>query len=344
MDNNEEKNDETTKSLIAGAAYALFFVLAFLSVRNHKMDTLIWNVDSAKHRPALKDNGAASPLPYLLLNRFKGRLGNKMFQYCSTLGIANASGMQPILSLRTKGAREFQSIFELTPGHVTDGVFLRKWTYIKENRSIGFMESLMHKRSKDTKIAGYLLYHQYFDHMEPLVRKEMTFRKNIRDRAVTMLKKTLHNIVKHRGRTYKDVTYIGIHARRTDLATYKSMQDGVASPNKIYFMKAMEYFKSKFPNTVFIISSDDRRWANSNIRRRRTDAAIVAGKNIPAVDMAVLGMCNHSIMSIGTFGWWSSWLAGGETVYYSKNPIPGSSRSKRFFAKDFYLPQWVAIP
>lgn len=32
------------------------------------------------------------------------------------------------------------------------------------------------------------------------------------------------------------------------------------------------------------------------------------------VDLASLSSCNHSIMSFGTFGMWSSLLAGGEVV------------------------------
>lgn len=31
--------------------------------------------------------------------------------------------------------------------------------------------------------------------------------------------------------------------------------------------------------------------------------------------MAILAACNHSVFSLGTFGFWASYLAGGEVVY-----------------------------
>ncbi|KAH3835789.1 hypothetical protein DPMN_109153 [Dreissena polymorpha] len=36
--------------------------------------------------------------------------------------------------------------------------------------------------------------------------------------------------------------------------------------------------------------------------------------NSDAVDMAVLSLCDHTIVSTGTFGWWAAWLAGGTTI------------------------------
>ena len=32
-------------------------------------------------------------------------------------------------------------------------------------------------------------------------------------------------------------------------------------------------------------------------------------------DMAVLSLCHHSAMTVGSFGFWSSFLAGGTKVY-----------------------------
>jgi galactoside 2-L-fucosyltransferase 1/2 len=29
-----------------------------------------------------------------------------------------------------------------------------------------------------------------------------------------------------------------------------------------------------------------------------------------------LSMCNHTIITVGSFGWWSAWLANGTTVYF----------------------------
>ena len=44
---------------------------------------------------------------------------------------------------------------------------------------------------------------------------------------------------------------------------------------------------------------------------------VYSGLNTPERDMALLSLCEHTVVSVGSFGWWSAWLANGVTVYYS---------------------------
>ena len=61
--------------------------------------------------------------------------------------------------------------------------------------------------------------------------------------------------------------------------------------------------------------------------------------------MAVLTLCDHSILSIGTFGWWSAWLTGGKVVYYSPNSVCGNTtthtQDKR--VRGYHLEDWVPL-
>ena len=43
------------------------------------------------------------------------------------------------------------------------------------------------------------------------------------------------------------------------------------------------------------------------------------------LDLAILSMCNHSVVDYGTFGLWAALLAGGRIILptgYSKTPTP----------------------
>jgi galactoside 2-L-fucosyltransferase 1/2 len=60
-------------------------------------------------------------------------------------------------------------------------------------------------------------------------------------------------------------------------------------------------------------------------------------------DMAILSKCNHTIMTVGTFGWWAGFLAGGITVYFKDFPAVGSELSLGFDAGDYFLPEWVGL-
>jgi hypothetical protein len=46
-----------------------------------------------------------------------------------------------------------------------------------------------------------------------------------------------------------------------------------------------------------------------------SDTIILEGNSAP-VDMATLSLTNHTIMTVGSFGWLIGWLTGGITVYY----------------------------
>ena len=59
----------------------------------------------------------------------------------------------------------------------------------------------------------------------------------------TRVKKTLKQIAKHKKLQPKDVTYVGIHNRRTDHLEYVSTHLGFEPIEADYFIDAMEYFR-----------------------------------------------------------------------------------------------------
>ena len=61
--------------------------------------------------------------------------------------------------------------------------------------------------------------------------------------------------------------------------------------------------------------------------------------------MCALSMCNHTIITVGSFGWWSAWLANGTTVYF-KDVAKQNSPLRKAFSKDmsdFFFPSWVGL-
>lgn len=85
-----------------------------------------------------------------------------------------------------------------------------------------------------------------------------------------------------------------------------------------FYKAAMRIFEEKHHNVVFIIVSDDPVWCWKKFGSKQN--AYVANKhqkNSPALDLAILASCNHTIYDYGTFGEWGALLAGGETIYYN---------------------------
>jgi len=63
------------------------------------------------------------------------------------------------------------------------------------------------------------------------------------------------------------------------------------------------------------------------------------------VDMCSLTKCNHSIITVGSFGWWAAWLANGLTIYYKDIAMNGSEYRGDFSENmtDFFYPGWIGF-
>merc|ERR1712032_885443 len=67
--------------------------------------------------------------------------------------------------------------------------------------------------------------------------------------------------------------------------------------------------------SVFLVVSDDMVWCKRNLAASDT---FMVGGNSPQVDLAIMALCNASIIDYGTFGVWGAVLAGGETIVSNK--------------------------
>ena len=118
----------------------------------------------------------------------------------------------------------------------------------------------------------------------------------------------------------KQVTYVGIHNRRTDYLEFRRKHLKLKKLYKEYFEDAMDYFMEEYgPNVAFIYVSDDMKWGRRKLSR------LPHSKNLfflgcgefndvecIAKDLALLANCNHTITTHGTFGNSAAFLAGGE--------------------------------
>jgi galactoside 2-L-fucosyltransferase 1/2 len=61
--------------------------------------------------------------------------------------------------------------------------------------------------------------------------------------------------------------------------------------------------------------------------------------------MAMLASCDHTISTVGSFGWWIGWLSGGDVTYF-KWPAKEGSPLRKQYGKDFsdyFYPGWIGL-
>ncbi|XP_064611113.1 galactoside alpha-(1,2)-fucosyltransferase 2-like [Liolophura sinensis] len=259
------------------------------------------------------------------------RLGNQMFGYASAFSIAKRNGMKPLIDTILRRyfllPSSLKNNSELWSNTCTELPILR------ENASTcnAFDPHLWRISGQRTlRIIGCLRSWKYLIGHETEIRREFTFRDFIQKRARKALDGALqdHSIA---GRVL-----VGVHVRRGDRLHIDSMP----VPGKSYFRKAMNFMRAKFKGAIFVVCSEDIGWAKEALFSSDT---VFVETGEAAVDFAVLTMCNHTIMSVGTFGWWAAWLANGTTIYYKHAFRPDTRAAHHTVMQEFMPPHWIAI-
>lgn len=115
----------------------------------------------------------------------------------------------------------------------------------------------------------------------------------------------------------KDITFIGIHNRRTDHLAWTQKKHKRSPLKASYFYDAMDKFREDYDNVAFLFVSDDMPWGKKNIKDKNNDLFFV-GKGESTVDLdigtdlAIMANANHTIITRGTYSMWGAILSGGE--------------------------------
>jgi galactoside 2-L-fucosyltransferase 1/2 len=122
-----------------------------------------------------------------------------------------------------------------------------------------------------------------------------------------------------------------------------------------YLRKSLKYMIDRFNGQclLFIVCSDDMKWTQSRFPVLLSNVTVSDSSSCQpevafsvnrtaAQDLAILSGCNHTVITIGTYGWWAAYLAGGVTVYCDKYP-PSGKIPLMVRQDDLYLPTWKGL-
>ncbi|XP_014779627.1 galactoside alpha-(1,2)-fucosyltransferase 2 isoform X2 [Octopus bimaculoides] len=306
----------------------IFFIVFFLGVIIfHYLDILgvIYTINYLVHRQQ-DDTKVLCP-------KFVGGLGNQMFQYASLYGIAKSKNMTLLIDAECELNQLF-SISAVTLPHVACWFLKTRTDY----RPCAFNKDTMNfSADQNYQMQGYLQSWQYFHRAEPALRQIFKFKAAIREKAESILKQAIE--VHQKQVRNQALTFIAIHIRRGDITKDNFKTYGYNTASLDYIRRAMQYFSERYHRILFLVCTNDMEWAKRYLHKKN----VYFVENQPReVDMALMASCNHTIMTVGSFGWWSAWLANGEVVYY-RYPASRGSKLRKAFSKemtDYYYPKW----
>ena len=256
---------------------------------------------------------------YSMSTVLRGRMGSWMFKYAALLGISSLTGHKPVLH---PDFSELKVIFpSLTVPLSYDNTELKLLREDKFNVTNSILCIEKYARGRHVDLLGSFEKHIYFEHIRDQIRHEFAFNDQIQQQASAFF---THAIPDY---NTKDIITVGMHFRLGD-KFHNPKHKNTSIMRTSYFINAMDYFANKHrrEQLYFVFISDEQDWVTKNIiplTQRYNDQVVRSLDNSPAVDLAILAACSHTVISVGTFSWWGAWLSMGTTVYYSGLPRPG---------------------
>lgn len=250
--------------------------------------------------------------------RFKGGLGNQMFQYAfgKSLEIRNrVVGYSTGFYDDFPNSRRFDLLnafgnIELNLGY--DDVFkvtLDRWRNLADKK-MSYKErffwdekeeeyGVFNKNVYETEncvFSGYWQSYLYFEELRSELIKD--FELKIFSEEVKKMYDTI-NVSEN---------YVSIHIRRGDYLKFDEIYGQICTSS--YYKNAISYCKKTMKAPRFIVFSDDINWAEQNLCIE--DAIYFRGENYKQYnfwdDMALMSVCNTNIIANSTFSWWGAWL------------------------------------
>ncbi|XP_073512106.1 galactoside alpha-(1,2)-fucosyltransferase 2-like [Phyllobates terribilis] len=264
-----------------------------------------------------------------------GRLGNLMGEYATLYALAKLNGHKAYVMPEMYWP--LSNVFKITLPMLDQQKFrqidwinfpLHDWMS-PEYKEIDF---------DFVQLLGYPCSWTFYEEVKDEILREFTFHDNIKEEANNYLSR----LQEGRG----NVIFVGIHVRRGDYLTIMpNVWKGVVA-DKQYLQTAMDYFRKKYQNPLFIVASNGMDWCKENINTTLGDVHFSGDgeESSPIHDFALLVHCNHTIMTIGTFGYWAGYLSRGETIYLSNFTLPDSEFLNIFKYEAAFLPNWIGIP
>lgn len=271
------------------------------------------------------------------------RLGNQMFMFAALFYVANATKREVVL-FSDHSAKELETFFSLGVRKIRRSCPCFSFHEHLASYDVRIEAAIRSENATNSRtilLHGFFQSWKYFQPVEHQIRAAMKFKNDTEAFARDILSKSIPE-----GWTEGRFIRVGIHNRRGDFTLNGMHSSGYTTAPATYFQKAMKYFVERHKLVQFIVVSDDTEWSQQHITYDSQSSSVnvtYSLNNSAGQDMAILSLCDHVIISTGTFGWLAAWYGNGNAIYYSNYPGKGSNLAKKYNASDYYPPHWIPM-
>ena len=255
-----------------------------------------------------------------------GQLGNQMFQYAATKGVASKLDVPFMIpnhrevfddGIGNRYTILLFNAFKLTSASLLGT--LRTEKYVQEN-GFPFNKDLFKiDKTENCSLYGFFQTEKYFKHIEKQIRKDFTFKDDIKDECDDLIKQFTNPIA--------------LHIRRGDFVWNNKNHPPLSLD---YYKSALDLFDS---DREVIIFSDDTEWCKEQ-ELFEDDRFAVAEGGDQFYDLCLMSMCDDFIIANSTFSWWGAWLGNRGKVIAPKNWF---GETLGHDTKDLYCKGWTVL-
>lgn len=292
----------------------------------------------------------------VIINQYRGGLGNQMFQYAFGLNLEKQGKEVLTDTSWYQGENCFGEEFRLKKVFPfvllkTDGKQVRafnryltqRWLVVKAaNRVLPFTSKVYWERNEfayDMKamhtskaaVSGYWQCYRYVRNISQELRKQFIFRQDFSSELQDILNKI------------KGSNTVFLHIRGGDyIKNPKAFRLYGNICTVDYYKRAILLMKKKLYNPVFVVFTNDIKYAQSIIPGKEDMFFVSDFMNEDYedwVDLMLMSSCKHAIIANSSFSWWGAWLIRNKDKIVAA-PRKWINRRQNF---DIWEPEWIKV-
>jgi hypothetical protein len=271
-----------------------------------------------------------------------GRLGNQLFQYCGfkkyfpnhNLIFFGCEDLKNSCNNLSVKFIDINKKLKKLPFHILRELFI----FLANIRILG---KITHSNEKFFTInvrrgllfniyVAHSVYFQHRDCIKDIVNPPI-LKKNLLRLAREWLKKK--NIFFYQKRL------IFVHIRRGDYLFWPSIKFPAAL-SLTWYKRAMLKIRNKVNKPIFILMGDDLFFIRKNFKESNF---LIISNNKAEVDLAIMSMCSHGVLSPSSFSWWGAFFARAQkktSSYFIATKFWTGHRINKWHPSNFYT-NWL---
>lgn len=240
---------------------------------------------------------------------YLGRLGNQMFQFASSVGIARKNSYEvffpvencsrfsgegpvdPKTGTMIEVKCDILDCFEVPNGYFKSMIEIRPRSIYYEG-DFKFNPQVL-SLPLDTDLYGYFQDERYFRDIKQEILSCFQFKEEHSKRAKDYWEKEVSPYLENK-------KSVSLHVRRGDYTVYPDHHPTCSGQ---YYLSAIQRLGRE--DHKFLVFSDDVEWC---LREFSSPEFIVIDSGSPYSDLKMMTDCDHHIIANSSYSWWGAWL------------------------------------